>query len=141
MGTWGPGPFDNDTAADFADTLDETAPEGRAALVRDALVRAADTPMYLDAGFADEAVAAAALVAAQCPGGEGADPVYGPGEPLPDLTGLRPLAVEALDRVLSEPSELLELWAGPGGARWRAGVGRLRDALLPEPPGERPRLA
>jgi hypothetical protein len=33
MGTWGPGPFDNDTAAGFAGDLDDTPPREREALV------------------------------------------------------------------------------------------------------------
>ncbi|MFI9106535.1 DUF4259 domain-containing protein [Streptomyces fildesensis] len=69
MGTWDVGPFDNDTAADWCGDLDETAPEGRHGLVRDTLARAAGTTDYLDAGIADQAIAAVALVSAQCPGG------------------------------------------------------------------------
>ncbi|MFJ8644645.1 DUF4259 domain-containing protein [Streptomyces sp. NPDC093546] len=130
MGTWDTGPFDNDIAADFAGDLDEAAEDERAGLLRDALARAAGTTGHLDADVADTAVAAAALVAAQCPGGEPTDPVYGPEEPLPDLTPLRRLALDALDRVVSEPSELLELWAGAEGAPWRAGVERIRLSLV-----------
>ncbi|MEU7279611.1 DUF4259 domain-containing protein [Streptomyces sp. NPDC045431] len=136
MGTWGTGPFDSDTAADFADDLDEAAEDEREGLIRGALLRAADTTGQLDADVADTAVAAAALVAAQCPGGEPAHPVYGPEEPLPDLTPLRGLALEALDRVVTEPSELLELWAGRDGAPWRRRIERMRNTLLPPPPGE-----
>ncbi|MEU0274038.1 DUF4259 domain-containing protein [Streptomyces sp. NPDC006307] len=133
MGTWDTGPFDNDTAADFAGDLDEAAEDERAGLLRDALARAAGTTGYLEADVADTAVAAAALVAAQCPGGEPTDQVYGPEEPLPDLTPLRGLALDALDRVMSEPSELLELWAGAEGASWRTGVERIRRSLVSGP--------
>ncbi|MFF5298319.1 DUF4259 domain-containing protein [Streptomyces sp. NPDC013161] len=136
MGTWDTGPFDNDTAADWCGDLDDASPEARQGLVRDALARAADTTDCLYANVGDEAVAAAALVAAQSPGGEPAHPHYGPDEPLPDLTGLRALALQALDRVMTEPSELLELWAGPDGTPWRAAVSRLRGTLTPQPPGE-----
>lgn len=83
MGTWDIGPFDNDTAADFAGDLDEAPREEREAIIRKALVRAigtagsagtagttgtTGTEEYLDQDVAVEAVAAAALVAAQCPG-------------------------------------------------------------------------
>ncbi|GAA4931272.1 DUF4259 domain-containing protein [Streptomyces coeruleoprunus] len=129
MGTWDVGPFDNDSAADFGDTLDEAPADAREGIVRDALSRASDTKGYLDADVAEEAVAAAALVAAQCPGGEPADPHYGPHEPLPDLTALRPLAARALDRVLTEPSELPELWADSDGGPWEATIHQLRDTL------------
>ncbi|MGR3869819.1 DUF4259 domain-containing protein [Streptomyces graminifolii] len=131
MGTWDVGPFDNDTAADWCNNLDDAAPDARTGLVRDTLARAADTVGFLDADIADEAVAAAALVAAQCPGGEPADPHYGPDEPVPDLTDLRALALQALDRVITDPSELLELWAEADGDPWRASINRLRSTLAP----------
>ncbi|MFG3494884.1 DUF4259 domain-containing protein [Streptomyces sp. NPDC047928] len=140
MGTWDIAPFDNDTAADFAGGLDD-APEGeREALIRSALARAAGTDDYLEADVADEAIAAAALVAAQRPGGTPVTTAYGPQRPIPPLPAeLAGLAVQALDRVVSDPSELLELWgetdhAGP----WRSTVDRLRQTLLREPPGGRP---
>ncbi|MFC7219469.1 DUF4259 domain-containing protein [Streptomyces polyrhachis] len=136
MGTWDVGPFDNDTAADFCGDLDEAAAGEREGLVRGMLIRVVDTAGYLEAHHSDKAVAAAALVAAQCPGGERADPVYGPKEPLPDLAGLRGLALQALDRVMTEPSELMDLWAGSDGAPWRANIRRLQNVLLPPPPGE-----
>jgi hypothetical protein len=141
MGTWGTGPFDNDTAGDFCYVLDEASPNAREGIIRGVLVRAADTTGYLDAPLAEEAVAAAALVAAQCPGGECVDPYYGPEESLPDLTGLRAPALQALDRVVSEPSELMELWAGSGGAPWRAAVRQLQESLLPPSSGEQLRLS
>ncbi|MCX4808437.1 DUF4259 domain-containing protein [Streptomyces sp. NBC_01214] len=142
MGTWDAGPFDNDTAADFCDDLDEAAAGEREGIVRGALTRVIDTASgYLEAPESDRAVAAAALVAAQCPGGEPAHPVYGPEEPLPDVVaGLRDLALQALDRVMTEPSELMELWAGPDGAPWRANIRRLQNTLLPSLPGEQLRL-
>nr|WP_319735580.1 DUF4259 domain-containing protein [Streptomyces niveiscabiei] len=103
MGTWGTAPFDNDSAADFGGALDEIPAENRPAAVRERLLLATDdrpdgrsgdrADAYVEAPDAEQAVAAAALVAAQCPGGEPVDPVYGPEEPLPDLTPLRPLAV------------------------------------------------
>ncbi|MFJ9713993.1 DUF4259 domain-containing protein [Streptomyces sp. NPDC101234] len=135
MGTWDVGPFDNDTAADFCGDLDEAAAGEREGIVRATFVCVIDTADYLEAPASDVAVAAAALVAAQCPGGEPADPVYGPKEPLPDLTGLRDLALRALDRVMTEPSELLELWDEPDGAPWRANVRQLRNVLLPRSTG------
>ncbi|MFE4589879.1 DUF4259 domain-containing protein [Streptomyces laurentii] len=133
MGTWGIGPFDNDTAADWCGKLDDTSPEARQGLVRDTLAQAADTvDDDLDADLAGEVVAAAALVASQCPGGTPAHPHYGPDEPLPDLTGLRADALQALDRVVTEPSELLELWEESGEVHlWRADIDRLRAVLDP----------
>ncbi|MFE7355575.1 DUF4259 domain-containing protein [Streptomyces sp. NPDC057543] len=136
MGTWDVGPFDNDTAADFCGDLDEAAADEREGIVRGALTRVIDTVDYLEAPESEVAVAAAALVAAQCPGGGPADPVYGPEELLPDLTGLRDLARQALDRVTTEPSELMELWAESDDAPWRTIVRQLQNVLLPQPLGE-----
>lgn len=68
MGTWDVGPFDNDTAADFGGDLDEVAAGEREGIVRSALTRVIDTAAYLEAPASEVAVAAAALVAAQCPG-------------------------------------------------------------------------
>lgn len=70
MGTWDVDPFDNDTAADFCDDLDGVAESEREGMIRSILIRAADTQDYLDQDISVPAVAAAALVAAQCPGGE-----------------------------------------------------------------------
>ncbi|MET7980544.1 DUF4259 domain-containing protein [Streptomyces mirabilis] len=68
MGTWDTGPFDNDTAADFAIALDRASLEEREVLIRGVLVRTVNATGYLTE--AEEAIAAAALIAAQCPGGE-----------------------------------------------------------------------
>ncbi|MFE3167951.1 DUF4259 domain-containing protein [Streptomyces sp. NPDC059224] len=141
MGTWDVGPFDNDTAADFCGDLDEAAADEREGMIRSALTRVIDTENYIEAPESDVAVAAAALVAAQCPQGPATDSVYGPEEPLPDLAGLRNLAHQALDRVMTEPSELLELWDGTQGGVWRAEIHRLQNVLLPQPLGAQLRLA
>ncbi|MCP9211509.1 DUF4259 domain-containing protein [Streptomyces cucumeris] len=136
MGTWDVGPFDNDTAADFCGDLDEAAAGDREGIVRGILTRVIDTAGYLEAPESERAVAGAALVAAQCPEGEPADTAYGPEEPLPDLTGLRDLALQALDRVMTEPSELMDLWAESDGGPWRANMRGLQNVLLPKRPGE-----
>ncbi|WP_406042556.1 DUF4259 domain-containing protein [Micromonospora sp. NBC_00898] len=119
MGTWAAGPFDNDTAADWCGELDDAAPERRPALVERALRAALDEPGPLDSDLAVEAVAAAAVVAAHLPGVPRVDSAYAPDfltaggrADLPDR--LRPLAVQALDRVVADDSELAELWAEAG---------------------------
>lgn len=45
------------------------------------------------------------------------------------ITGLRDLARQALDRVMTEPSELLELWSESDGVPWRAVIRRLPDGV------------
>ncbi|MEU9108103.1 DUF4259 domain-containing protein [Streptomyces xanthophaeus] len=112
MGTWDVGPFDNDTAADFGASLDEAAAADRPGLVRAALVRVLNADDPLDQHLAVEAVAAVALVAAQCPGGRPITSAHGPDLPVPALPAdLRDMAVRALDRVEAGSSELRELWA------------------------------
>lgn len=136
MSTWDTGPFGNDTAADFCGDLDDAAAGERADMIRGVLLRAVESAEYLDAAEGEEAVAAAALVAAQCPGGDPPDLVCGPEWPLPDLGGVRGLAAEAVDRVLSEESELREFWDGSHGGPWRAGAERIREVLCPPETGE-----
>ncbi|MGW4618432.1 DUF4259 domain-containing protein [Streptomyces sp. NPDC004592] len=80
-------------------------------------------------------MAAAALAAAQCPGGEPVGPHYGPEEPVPSLPAdVRRLAFEALARVLADGSELSELWGETAdGRRWRGSIRRLCQVLDPTP--------
>ncbi|MEU5950230.1 DUF4259 domain-containing protein [Micromonospora sp. NPDC047465] len=115
MGTWDSGPFDNDTAADWCGDLDDADVAKRPVLIREALSRAAGEDGYLDADIACEAIAAAAIVAAQQPGGQ---PITSPYAPdflrdggrlnLPD--DLTVLAVRALDRIMAADSEWRDLW-------------------------------
>ncbi|WP_406057906.1 DUF4259 domain-containing protein [Streptomyces sp. NBC_01077] len=131
MGTWDIGPFDNDTAADFSYRVDEAPAEKKAEVLRTAFREVIETgDDYLDSDLAVEAIASAALVAAQCPGGEPVTTAYGPKQSLPELPAeLRPPAVAALDRVLTPESELLELWEESDGEEWKAGVRKLRAVL------------
>ncbi|MFJ9944918.1 DUF4259 domain-containing protein [Streptomyces erythrochromogenes] len=133
MGTWGTGPFDNDTAADFADALDDAEPGAREALVRGALVRTIDAAGPLWA--ADEAVAAAALVAAQFPGGEAVGNFCGPEAAMPPFSAdLRALADEALARVADDEDGPASDWVDPAdGRQWRAMLAHLRAVLYPPP--------
>jgi hypothetical protein len=116
MGTWDVGPFDNDTAADWCGDLDDAAPERRAVLVRDALSRVAEHgDEYLDSDDAVQAIAAAAIVASQLPGGTRIDTAYAPDFLLEggtvEVAGDVPaIAVRALDRIVGEDSEWRELW-------------------------------
>ncbi|MFC7551026.1 DUF4259 domain-containing protein [Plantactinospora sp. GCM10030261] len=115
MGTWDSGPFDNDTAADWCGDLDDADAAQRPAMVREALSRAAGEDGYLDADIACEAIAAAALVAAQRPGGQRITSPYAPeflcdGGRLDLPDELAVLAVRALDRIMAADSEWCELW-------------------------------
>ncbi|WP_217573604.1 DUF4259 domain-containing protein [Streptomyces sp. GbtcB7] len=134
MGTWDIGPFDNDTAADFANALDDAEPEACEALIRGVLIRTIDATGYL--AEAEEAVAAAALIAAQCPEGEPVDTPYGPETPMPVFPDdLRALADEALARIAAgDEAESVSNWVDQEDwKQWRAMLTRLR-AVLASPP-------
>ncbi|WP_405827996.1 DUF4259 domain-containing protein [Streptomyces sp. NBC_01176] len=122
MGTWDIGPFGNDTAADFANARDDAGSEACEALIRGVLVRTVVATGFLRE--ADEVVAAAALVAAQCPGGQAVvDTPYGPETPMPVFpSGPRALADEALARISSDKAGAADLEVGrPGGLEAVAG--------------------
>ncbi|WP_432834887.1 DUF4259 domain-containing protein [Dactylosporangium sp. CA-092794] len=132
MGFWDSGPFGNDDAADFADELDEATAQGRIAMIGAVLERIATTGITedLDGGDAPRAVAAAALVAAQCPAGAPVRSTYGPAMPMPRFPGyLRQLAVDALDRLVTAPSWLADGWRDD--PVWRATISELRNVLDP----------
>ncbi|MFJ3913674.1 DUF4259 domain-containing protein [Streptomyces vinaceus] len=144
MGTWDIGPFSDDTAADFYASLDATAEADRPGLVRDALVRVLGSEDPFGQHVVVEAVAAAALVAAQYPGGRPVTSPYGPGLPVPALPAdLREIAALALDRVeakASEAAELRVLWAETERyLHWRRRLDLLRRVLTFPTPQPVPR--
>ena len=115
VGTWDSGPFDNDTAADFSIDLEEADPDHRVDLLRQALVDTAEEENYLDSDEAFVAIASAAIVASQLPGGEPVTVAYAPqfllDDPVMDLPpDLAPLAVRALDHIMADESEWRALW-------------------------------
>ncbi|MEU4626645.1 DUF4259 domain-containing protein [Actinoplanes sp. NPDC023801] len=136
MSTWDVEPFDNDDAADFAIELENASAEACIELVGSVLERVAkatdEDPLFSDA---QRAVAAAALIAAQCPGGVGVPSTYGPGPttPMPQFPPyLHDLAVETLDRVIKAPSWLPEYWKEVSQApAWRRSISDLRRILDP----------
>ncbi|MEV6374767.1 DUF4259 domain-containing protein [Micromonospora musae] len=120
MGTWDSGPFDNDTAADWCGDLDDADVTKRPAMVCEALSRAAGEDGYLDADVACEAIAAAAIVAAQRPGGQRTTSPYAPdflrdGDRLDLPDDLAALAAGALDRIMAADSEWRDLWQDAAG--------------------------
>jgi hypothetical protein len=81
-------------------------------------------------------MAAAALIAAQCPGGDPVSAADGPRQLLPVFPrDLRTLAARALDRV-SADEWLPGTWVDPADARERlSSLKALRDVLDPPPAG------
>ena len=78
-------------------------------------------------------VAAAALIAAQCPGGTPIDTPYGPEEPMPAFPDdLRTLADTALARIIGDQAGAASNWVDPEDwKQWRANLNRLRTVLAP----------
>ncbi len=115
MGTWDTGPFDNDTAADWCDQLEEAEPAQRAQLVEAALTAVLHETGYLDSDLAAEAIAATAIVASQRPGGPPLESGYAPdflmdGGTLPLPEHLAGSALRALYRIQSADSQWRQLW-------------------------------
>jgi Domain of unknown function (DUF4259) len=78
-----------------------------------------DEDGYLDSPLAVEAIAAAAIVASQRPGGPPIDSPYAPdflatGTALSLPDDLPGLALQALDRIVGDDSEWRELWEDSG---------------------------
>ncbi len=99
----------------------------------------------LDPDMAQEVVAAAAVIASQCPGGGDVNLNSGPREPVPPLpTDLRPKASAALDRVLAHADAEVDRWyRRERGEQWLGNVQRIRlilaaPASAPEPAAPRP---
>ncbi|MDX6743266.1 DUF4259 domain-containing protein [Actinocorallia sp. A-T 12471] len=130
MGSWDIGPFENDTGGDFAFILDDLPAEDRPAAIRTALEEGLATSLR-DGGPDEEALAAAAIVASQCPDGPATHPIHGPQNPIPPLPDdLRPLAIQVLDQLIEHDSYLWQNWVLNGKAdAWLAGIRQLRTAI------------
>jgi len=133
VGTWGIGPFDDDGASDWAWELQEAQDWS---VVEVALRGAAEVggDAYLEAPDGQVAWAAAAVVAAADDPSAVTLPdevtnwVDRHREARPSAT--RPLALQAVQRVLADNSELAELWREAGEDEWRANVEKVAAALV-----------
>ncbi|MEV0530777.1 DUF4259 domain-containing protein [Kitasatospora sp. NPDC050463] len=146
MGSWDTGPFHNDaavgTAERFDSLFDSELPPWLHRLF-DVAVSMPEGP--LDNDMAQEVVAAAAVIASQCPGGDDVNLNSGPREPVPPLpTDLRPKAAAALDRVLAHADAEVNRWyVRERGEQWLGNLERIRLILVdpassPEPAAPRP---
>ncbi|GAA5500916.1 hypothetical protein Dxin01_00644 [Deinococcus xinjiangensis] len=132
MNVWGTGAFDNDSGKEF---IDEVVQDGPYAL-REAFEVALDPDTDdLAAEEGHRALAAAEILVAVLGGDTSKITDAGlrawvQGADAAQLAPLRPLAAEALDRVLGPQSELPDLWEDTEDARaWQAEVGRIRAQL------------
>jgi hypothetical protein len=136
MGAWGTGIFENDTACDFAEIVADGGGIPSVEYALNCVLWCAVE--YLEASVAVEGLAAAEIVARSngSPGEEtpytaridrwieGTQPSVGP--------ELIEKAKQATTRVLSEPSELLELWMPSRDFdRWKRSVEAVLSRLTP----------
>ena len=127
MGAWGYLPFENDDALDWLDELDG----GGAEVVRQALSRAGDR--YVEAPDGSVALAAAEVTSASQgnPLGELPENVtdwvtaHGAAITAEDVE----MALEAVERVAGERSELAELWEDADEPKWRESLEDLMERL------------
>lgn len=134
MGTWDIDPFGNDTACDWAYMLEETGDLSLLESTIENVLAAGDE--YLEAYEAEEALAAVEVIA-RLLGHWGTRNAYTEPvdlwveryrlKPSPDL--LR-RAEAAIDRILTTPSELLELWEdSDDGEAWKQSVHELKTRV------------
>jgi len=130
MGAWGTGPFDNDGAGDFVWTVTDG---GGLSVIEDAFDHVLEAGGEdLEAPSAEEAIAAAAIVARLKDGAPLADEVEAwIASEQPKVTDtLIAKARHALQRVMTAPSELLELWQESDEfPAFQAGIGALLQRL------------
>lgn len=130
MGAWGTGIFENDAACDWTFELEAS---NDFSAIEQALDDVLETgPGYLESDVASRALAACDVLVrlkrAQ-PDTKATQTVeaWVAGHPLHPTTEQLRRAVAAIDRVLADPSELLELWAeSPDASSWRQSVVELR---------------
>jgi Domain of unknown function (DUF4259) len=134
MGTWDVGSFDNDDAADWAYELEEC---GDLSVIENAIAGALDpSDDYLEAPVATEAIAAIETLA-RLQGNWGERSSYTETVDawvervrLPVPAALARQAMQALDRVVGEQSELRELWEeSEEFDAWMASVAELRGRV------------
>jgi hypothetical protein len=131
MGAWDADSFDNDLACDWAYGLDDVADLSLVrATIGSVATRRED---YLDSDEACEAIAACEVVA-RLKGNWGKRDAYS--KTVDDWVQTHPIqppdelvqqALQAIDRILTPPSELLVLWDEGGfNEKWRAKMADLR---------------
>lgn len=115
MGSWGLGPFDDDTALDFVDALRDLPLSTIQSVLERALRTVASEDGYVEYASAVEAVACAALLAGQCD--DDLVRAWLSTVPLDVTRESAELALRAIDRVHSTGSHLWELRADAGLVR------------------------
>jgi hypothetical protein len=129
MGAWDATSFGNDAACDWLGDLENYEDLSFVQEALQAVLGAGDD--YIDCDSACEAIAAAEVVAALrgYPASSGADDIneWVASHELEASDGLVRKALDALDRIQREPSELPELWEDDPD--WKAAMADLRKRL------------
>jgi hypothetical protein len=135
MGTWSIHAFGNDEAADFAAELSET---GDFELIQSALEDVISADEYLEAPEAERGVTAAAVLALlngqAVPGGaDEAVTAWVKRQLAKPSPSMLTQAQAVIDRVLSENSELAELWSESDEYEaWQKGLRHVQASLSVE---------
>ncbi len=136
MSSWDCGPFDNDTAADFADDLDSAPESARLGMLHAALAAVGSCGGHVEGSRAEVAVAAAAVVARDLPGGgEFQSRHYGPQNRIPPIpANLISLAADVADCLANGENDVKDYWnESSEAAKWLAMMRRLRTVLAGDP--------
>ena len=133
MGAWDVETFDNDTACDWTVELEDSSDLSCVRQTLDEVVEMGDE--YLDSDEACRALAACEVIA-RLKGNWGKRDAYSErvdkwveSHPQTPPAELIELALKVIDRIRSEPSELLELWEESDAAGWRKSVDDLRSRV------------
>ena len=132
MGAWSYEPFSNDDANDWAYGLEEAKDLG---LIESALDKVLESEGYLEAPEASEAVGAVEVIAKLLGRGTQSDSYTEKIDEWVNTVGLKPSssllakASRTLDRILSDASELRELWQEEGTGDWESSIAKLKKAI------------
>ncbi|MAM87506.1 MAG: hypothetical protein CME36_09395 [unclassified Hahellaceae] len=130
MGAWSHEPFGNDDAGDWSSTLVD---ENDLTPIEAVFDRALASDDYLEADTAGEAVAAVEVVAKLLGKGTQTDAYTAEVDKWVEATSVRPdaalraKALQVLDRVVQDDSELKELWEDH--PQWLESISELRRAV------------
>ncbi len=135
MGTWGVGSFANDAASDWVYELEHVED---LSYVEETLTKIVTIGSeYLEAPEAEEAIAAADVLA-RLKGAHKGDQTdseavadWVAAHPQQPPAGLVSIALQALERITTPPSELLELWMeSKDFEKWKDEISALKAALV-----------
>jgi hypothetical protein len=132
MGAWSHEPFGNDDANDWAYGLERARD---LELIESTLDKVLESEGYLEAAQASEAVGAVEVIAKLLGRGTQSDAYTEKIDEWVNTVGLKPSssllakASRTLDRILSDDSELRELWLEEGTGDWKNSIATLKKAI------------